>query len=119
MTASYRFPSEPDPRDERAMRSNSSSRATPTEPAAIAERLSHEIRTPLNSVIGFSRVLKENRTGNQRPADLAMLEAIRANGERLLSLVEDLLALSIARPAEGTLALPLVNVVAVAQGAVD
>jgi signal transduction histidine kinase len=119
MSASHRFANDQGPGDERGMRSNSSSRATPTEPHAIAERLSHEIRTPLNSVIGFSRVLKENRTGNQRPADLAMLEAIRANGERLLSLVEDLLALSIAQPSGAAPVLPLVNVIAVAQGAVD
>lgn len=119
MSVSLRLSNEHSPRDEMGMRSNSSSRATPTEPHAIAERLSHEIRTPLNSVIGFSRVLKENRTGNQRPADLAMLEAIRANGERLLSLVEDLLALSIAHPPGAAPVLPLVNVVAVAQGAVE
>ena len=100
-------------------RSSSAAHYTPTEPHAIAERLSHEIRTPLNSVIGFSRVLKENRTGNQRPADLAMLEAIRANGERLLALVEDLLALSIAKPTDESVGLPLVNVVAIAQGAVE
>jgi Signal transduction histidine kinase len=123
MSVSFCFENDPEPQDssagQRSGPRGSASRLTPAEPQAIAERLSHEIRTPLNSVIGFSRVLKENRTGNQRPADLAMLEAIRANGERLLSLVEDLLALSIARPAEGTLTLPLVNVVAVAQGAVD
>ena len=94
------------------------SRATPVEPQAIAERLSHEIRTPLNSVIGFSRVLKENRTGNQRPADLAMLEAIRANGERLLALVEDLLALSVAQVPCIEPVLPLVNVVGVARTSV-
>lgn len=93
-------------------------RATPVEPQAIAERLSHELRTPLNSVIGFSRVLKENRRGNQCPADLAMLEAIRTSGERLLGLVEDLLALSVTQPVEKP-ALPLVNVVHVAQSAVD
>lgn len=95
------------------------SRATPTEPYAIAERLSHEIRTPLNSVIGFSRVMKANRTGNQRPADLAMLEAIRTSGERLLGLVEDLLALSIAQTPALEPALPLVNVVTIARRAVD
>ena len=94
------------------------SRTTPPEPQAIAERLSHELRTPLNSVIGFSRVMKQNRRGNQRPADLAMLEAIRANGERLLGLVEDLLALSVSQPPEAPV-LPLVNVVTVAQSVVE
>jgi signal transduction histidine kinase len=119
MSTSLRFTNKQSPRNEAGMGINTSPRATPTEPHAIAERLSHEIRTPLNSVIGFSRMLKRNRTGNQRPADLEMLEAIRANGERLLSLVEDLLALSIAQPCVELPVRPLVNVVAVAQGAVD
>ena len=88
---------------------------TPTEHHAIVERLSHELRTPLNSVIGFSRVLKENRTGNQRPADLAMLEAIRINGERLLGLVEDLVALSIAPSVSDLPVAPYANVVAIAE----
>lgn len=56
----------------------------------VLSRLSHELRTPLNSVIGFSRVLGTNRAGNQRAEDLVMLERIRASGERLLDLVEDL-----------------------------
>ena len=60
----------------------------------VLARLSHELRTPLNSVIGFSRVLQDNRKGNQQPADIAMLEAIRLSGERLLVLVEDLMALA-------------------------
>ena len=89
--------------------------ATPTEHHAIVERLSHELRTPLNSVIGFSRVLKENRTGNQRPADLAMLEAIRTNGERLLGLVEDLVALSVTPAASDAPVPTYTNVVAIAQ----
>ena len=57
-------------------------------------RLSHELRTPLNSVIGFSRVLGTNSAGNQRAEDLAMLERIRASGEQLLGLVEDLFDVS-------------------------
>ena len=90
-------------------------RATPTEHHAIVERLSHELRTPLNSVIGFSRVLTENRTGNQRPADLAMLEAIRTNGERLLGLVEDLVALSLTPAVSDLPVPPYANVVAIAE----
>ena len=90
-------------------------RATPTEHHAIVERLSHELRTPLNSVIGFSRVLTENRTGNQRPADLAMLAAIRTNGERLLGLVEDLVALSVVPAASDRPVPPDANVVAIAE----
>jgi signal transduction histidine kinase len=60
----------------------------------ILARLGHELRTPLNSVIGFSGVLKTNRAGNQSPRDLEMLDSIRASGERLLDLVEDLFEIS-------------------------
>ena len=94
--------------------------ATPAEAHhAIVERLSHELRTPLNSVIGFSRVLQGNRKGNQAPADLAMLEAIRLNGERLLGLVEDLVALSVAPPVSADPVTPLVNVVQIAEDVVN
>ena len=53
-------------------------------------RMSHELRTPLNAVIGFSRVLEANRAGNQRPEDIELLKRVRASGERLLSIVEDI-----------------------------
>src|SRR5687768_2233108 len=36
-------------------------------------RMSHELRTPMNAVIGFSRVLENNKAGNQRPEDIKML----------------------------------------------
>ena len=54
-------------------------------------RMSHELRTPLNAVIGFARVLESNRAGNQRPEDLQLLGRVRANGEKLLRLVDDVL----------------------------
>lgn len=83
----------------------------------ILTRLGHELRTPLNSVIGFSTVLKANRAGNQRAEDLAMLEIIRANGERLLDLVEDLFDLSAPTTTEDVVLVP-VDVVAAASAAV-
>jgi signal transduction histidine kinase len=82
----------------------------------VLSRLSHELRTPLNSVIGFSRVLGTNRAGNQRAEDLAMLERIRASGERLLDLVEDLFDVTAPSPAAPVL-VP-VNVAAAAATAV-
>jgi two-component system, chemotaxis family, sensor kinase CheA len=54
-------------------------------------RLSHEFRTPLTAVIGFARVLESNRAGNQRPEDLQLLRRVRAGGEELLRLVENVL----------------------------
>ena len=54
-------------------------------------RMSHELRTPLNAVIGFSKVLEANRAGNQRPEDLDMLRRVRAGGEQLLRVIENVL----------------------------
>src|SRR3989442_7324082 len=68
-------------------------------------RMSHELRTPLNAVIGFSRVLQNNRAGNQRPEDLQLLGRVRAGGEQLLRLVDDVLDQS--RIERGQLALAL------------
>ena len=53
--------------------------------------MSHELRTPLNTVIGLTRVLESNKAGNQRPEDIVLLGRVRANGEKLLRLVEDVL----------------------------
>lgn len=64
-------------------------------------RMSHELRTPLNAVIGFSRVLESNKAGNQRPEDVHMLQRVRAGGEQLLRLIENVLDQSDA--AEGNL----------------
>ena len=89
-------------------------RVTPSEQHDIVERLSHELRTPLNSVIGFSRVLRQNKKGNQCPSDLKMLEAIRSNGERLLGLVEDLVALTITQSMPSDASPPYANVVTIA-----
>ena len=92
-------------------------RAAPVAPCEqhdIVERLSHELRTPLNSVIGFSRVLRQNKKGNQCSSDLKMLEAIRSNGERLLALVEDLVALSITQSMPSDASPPYANVVTIA-----
>lgn len=82
----------------------------------VLSRLGHELRTPLNSVIGLSQVLKTNRAGNQRAQDLAMLEAIRASGERLLELMEDLFDISTG-PADAAVALQPVDVAAAATAA--
>jgi signal transduction histidine kinase len=54
-------------------------------------KMSHELRTPLNAVIGFSRVLESNKAGNLRPEDIEMLSRVRASGQQLLRLVEDVL----------------------------
>ena len=53
--------------------------------------MSHELRTPLNSVIGFSRTLQRNRSGNLKSGDLKYLSRIEANGVHLLNVINDVL----------------------------
>src|SRR5262249_40179493 len=58
-------------------------------------KVSHEIRTPLNSIIGFADVMVNGRFGaieNERYVDY--LRDIRASGQHVVSLVNDLLDLS-------------------------
>ncbi len=57
-------------------------------------RASHELRTPLNSILGFGQLLAEEGAGQFSPAAERYLERIRAGGERLLRLTNDLLELS-------------------------
>jgi signal transduction histidine kinase len=81
-------------------------------------RMSHELRTPLNAVIGFTRVLEKNGAGNQRPEDVRMLSRVRAGGEQLLRLVEDVLDQSRIEQGQLTLAFDKVDVALIARSVV-
>jgi PAS domain S-box-containing protein len=56
--------------------------------------MSHELRTPLNAVIGFASVLQKNGRGNLQEQELLLLERIRANGNHLLELIDEILDLA-------------------------
>ena len=53
--------------------------------------MSHEIRTPLNAIEGFSRVLVETDSQDDR---MKFFEIIESNNNRLMSLVNEILDLS-------------------------
>ncbi len=58
-------------------------------------RMSHEIRTPLNAIVGFAEVMLEERfgpIGTERYREY--VRDMRASGEHIMSLVNDLLDLS-------------------------
>jgi PAS domain S-box-containing protein len=58
-------------------------------------RISHEVRTPLNAIIGFAEVMIEERfgaLGNERYVEY--MKDIRASGERVIAIINDLLDLS-------------------------
>lgn len=56
--------------------------------------MSHELRTPLNSVIGFADLMLSGMTGELIEKHKDYMIRIHSNGERLLSLINDVLDLS-------------------------
>ncbi|HEV7576167.1 MAG TPA: PAS domain-containing protein [Caldimonas sp.] len=57
-------------------------------------RMSHELRTPLNAVLGFTQLLQIEARQSAHAGQLAKLEHVRAAGDHLLSLINDVLDLS-------------------------
>ena len=61
----------------------------------ILGRISHEVRMPLNAIIGFSDVMIDERfgaLGNERYVEY--MKDIRASGQRVMAIIDDLLDLS-------------------------
>lgn len=53
--------------------------------------MSHEIRTPLNAIEGFSRIMAETDSADER---MKYMEIIESNNNRLMALINDILDLS-------------------------
>ncbi|WP_375415181.1 PAS domain S-box protein [uncultured Bradyrhizobium sp.] len=76
--------------------------------ADVLAWISHEVRTPLNAIIGFSEVMIDERfgaLGNERYVEY--MKDIRASGERVIAIINDLNDLS--RIETGKLDLAFVN----------
>lgn len=61
---------------------------------ALVSTVSHELRTPLTSILGYATMLADGDFGDLEGPVEQMLDRIIKNGERLRSLVEDLLVLA-------------------------
>jgi len=57
-------------------------------------RMSHELRTPLNAVLGFAQLLQLEAQHSWSNDSVGKLDHIRAAGEHLLALIDDVLDLS-------------------------
>jgi signal transduction histidine kinase/CheY-like chemotaxis protein len=55
----------------------------------------HELRTPLSSILGYVELLQDGDGGELPPSAQKMLKVIERNGQRLSTLVENVLALSV------------------------
>ena len=53
--------------------------------------MSHEIRTPLNAIEGFSRIMAETDSSDER---MKYMEIVESNNNRLMALINDILDLS-------------------------
>ncbi len=69
----------------------------------FVSRISHELRTPLNAILGFSEILQLDETHPLADDQQRRVERIRAAGNHLLMLINDLLDIS--RIEAGTMSL--------------
>lgn len=56
--------------------------------------MSHEIRTPLNAILGITQLLNRDALERLRPKEQEGLSLIKESGDRLLSLIDEILDLS-------------------------
>jgi PAS domain S-box-containing protein len=56
--------------------------------------VSHELRTPVTSIVGYVEMLRDGEVAEPLPGQVPLLETIDRNGQRLISMINDLLMLS-------------------------
>ena len=56
--------------------------------------VSHELRTPVTSIVGYTEMLTDGAMVDPLPDQVPLLETINRNGQRLISMINDLLMLS-------------------------
>jgi PAS domain S-box-containing protein len=56
--------------------------------------VSHELRTPMTSIAGYAELLRDGVGGTLSPRQVELVDAVRRNGNRLVTLADDLLTLS-------------------------
>jgi len=79
---------------EEALRAKLDAESANREKSAFLASMSHELRTPLNAIIGYSEMLDEEATADGNHTASGDLRKIRAAGQHLLSLINDVLDLS-------------------------
>lgn len=80
--------------------------------------MSHELRTPLNAIIGFSEMIERKEMGPLPETYRHYGEIVRASGQHLLSIINDILDLSKLNSGKTELRLEPVNVAEIIHEAV-
>ncbi|MBI3205698.1 MAG: HAMP domain-containing histidine kinase [Myxococcales bacterium] len=86
--------------------------------SAFLAALSHELRTPLNAILGFTDVLLAEVDGPLSADAQENLEVVRAKGEHLRELIDDILELSALESGELELSRELCDLRPIAEDAV-
>lgn len=70
--------------------------------------MSHEIRTPINGIIGFSQLLDDNKLTEDKRHEY--IDIIKSNADALISLIDDILDISIIQEGQVKLRKTTVNI---------
>lgn len=68
--------------------------AASTAKSDFLAKMSHEIRTPINAMMGYAELIEMGISGPVAPAQVKQLARIRASGEHLTALVNEILDLA-------------------------
>jgi signal transduction histidine kinase len=63
--------------------------------ARFLAQINHDLRTPLNAILGFSEIIRERRFGDDFERYAQYAGNIHTSGQRLLAMIEDMIALSV------------------------
>ncbi len=81
------------------------------DPLRILANVTHELKTPLHSILTVASLLKSESDGPLSPEQQKQVDIILRNGERLLSLITDLLAFSTEKDQISVSPLALPNII--------
>jgi signal transduction histidine kinase len=81
--------------------------------------MSHELRTPLNAVIGFSTMMRDELHGPLDPRYQEYAKIIADSGTHLLGLINDVLTMARASPADLDLAVQQVRIADIVASSLD
>lgn len=103
---------------EARMRSTEQALSADRAKTAFLSRMSHELRTPLHSILGFAQLL-HGRLSAQGQEELEHVGHIQAAGQHLLSLIEELLDISLIESGRLTLIMSPDDLAELARGTVE